>query len=192
MGSQSETKIPGRRQLKSSVCPESEYLQRSQAMTSTTYLIGDATHPSIPGPKVIAHICNDIGGWGKGFVLAITKRWSEPETEYREWFANRESNDFGLGMTQFVKVGENLWIANMIAQHYIKAGNDGAPPTRYDAVKSCLARLARFASDHGATVHMPRIGCGLAGGTWDQIEPLIEQTCGVAEVPVFVYDFGRR
>ena len=159
-------------------------------MTSITYLNGDATNPSTAGPKVIAHICNDIGGWGKGFVLAITKRWPEPETQYRDWFANRESNDFALGSVQFVEVGDKLWIANMIAQHKTKQGSDGVPPIRYDAVSSCLGLLSKFASDHQATIHMPRIGCGLAGGSWDKIVPLIEQTCGVAQVSVYVYDFA--
>jgi hypothetical protein len=37
---------------------------------------------------------------------------------------------------------------------------------------------------------MPRIGCGLAGGTWDKIEPLIRETLCAAGVPVTVYDFG--
>ncbi|MCA9190779.1 MAG: macro domain-containing protein [Planctomycetales bacterium] len=159
-------------------------------MPTVTYIHGDATSPSIPGPKIIAHICNDIGGWGKGFVLAITNRWPEPESRYRDWFANRAANDFALGRVQFVEVGDNLWIANMIAQHKIERGHDGAPPIRYDAVESCLRQVAQFALEQSATIHMPRIGCGLAGGTWDKIEPLIVGTCGVANVPVFVYDFG--
>ncbi len=44
---------------------------------------GDATSPQAKGRKVIAHICNDLGGWGKGFVLAISRRWPEPERDYR-------------------------------------------------------------------------------------------------------------
>jgi O-acetyl-ADP-ribose deacetylase (regulator of RNase III) len=159
-------------------------------MTSITYLIGDATNPSQAGPKVIAHVCNDIGGWGKGFVLAITQRCPGPETQYREWFARRESNDFALRKVQFVEVGEGLWVANMIAQHKLGPGADGSPPIRYDELKSCLNSVAQFAKDHQATVHMPRIGCGLAGGKWGEIEPLINQTCGVAGLPVFVYDFA--
>ena len=39
-----------------------------------------------------------------------------------------------------------------------------------------------------ATVHMPRIGCGLAGGTWDNIEPIIERTLCEADIEVSVYD----
>ena len=37
---------------------------------------------------------------------------------------------------------------------------------------------------------MPRIGCGLAGGKWEEIEPIIERTLATAGVEVTVYDFG--
>ena len=46
------------------------------------YRVGDATAPVADGPKIIAHICNDIGAWGRGFVLAISRRWPEPEKAY--------------------------------------------------------------------------------------------------------------
>lgn len=32
--------------------------------TSIRYVMGDATKPSVDGPAIIAHICNDIGAWG--------------------------------------------------------------------------------------------------------------------------------
>ncbi len=35
---------------------------------------------------------------------------------------------------------------------------------------------------------MPRIGCGLAGGTWARIEPLITTTLCAQDVDVTVYD----
>ncbi len=50
------------------------------------YLKGDATNPTGDNNKVIVHICNDLGKWGKGFVLAISKRWSKPEQVYRDSF----------------------------------------------------------------------------------------------------------
>lgn len=52
-------------------------------MTEITYLKGDATTPQARGNKIIAHVCNDLGGWGKGFVLAISKRWPEPAAKAR-------------------------------------------------------------------------------------------------------------
>jgi hypothetical protein len=35
---------------------------------------------------------------------------------------------------------------------------------------------------------MPRIGCGLAGGKWDLIEPLLDEYLAMAGLDVCVYD----
>jgi O-acetyl-ADP-ribose deacetylase (regulator of RNase III) len=157
-------------------------------MANIHYLKGDATVPQAAGVKLIAHICNDLGGWGKGFVLAISKRWRLPEESYRAWHRNRATNDFALGSIQVVQVGSYIHIANMIGQHGMKTGSAG-PPIRYEAVEQCLMHLTTAAVQLGASVHMPRIGCGLAGGTWDRIEPLILATLVAAGVQVYVYDF---
>jgi len=152
------------------------------------YLKGDATSPQAKGNKIIAHVCNDIGGWGKGFVLAISKRWPEPEKDYRAWHRSRASNDFALGAMRLVQVEKYVWLANMIGQRGTKTGSKG-PPIRYEAVESCLGAVATAAIENQATVHMPRIGCGLAGGKWEQIEPILERTLLKAGVSTFVYDF---
>jgi len=151
-----------------------------------TYLKGDATSPQAPGQRIIAHICNDLGGWGKGFVLAISKRWPEPEKQYRAWHRSKEG--FGLGEVRFVRVSEFIQVANMIGQHGMKTGSAG-PPIRYDAVERCLEKLAAHALASQASVHMPRIGCGLAGGKWSRIEPLIEKTLVRSGIAVYVYDY---
>jgi O-acetyl-ADP-ribose deacetylase (regulator of RNase III) len=159
-------------------------------MSGITYLKGDATCPQAKGHKLIAHVCNDIGGWGRGFVLAISRRWAQPEDEYRAWRRAGKQRGFGLGAVQFVQVETYIWVANMVAQRGTKKGSSGPPPIRYDAVAACLREVAAKALELGASVHMPRIGCGLAGGEWSRIEPLIEeQLCGRG-VPVTVYDFG--
>jgi hypothetical protein len=62
-------------------------------MSEITYIRGDATVPSVKGVKVIAHVCNDIGGWRKGFVLGVSRRWPEPEAAYRAWHRDRASDD---------------------------------------------------------------------------------------------------
>lgn len=157
-------------------------------MGRISYLKGDATVPQASGVKLIAHICNDIGGWGKGFVLAVSKRWKDPEKSYRLWHRERSSNNFGLGEIQTIQVEKFIHVANMIGQKGIKTGSKGAP-IRYEAVESCLEKLAESANELNASVHMPRIGCGLAGGKWSKIEPLIEKTLITKGVEVFVYDF---
>jgi hypothetical protein len=47
-------------------------------MAGLRYIVGDATAPE-DRPAVIAHVCNDVEAWGKGFVLALSRRWKAPE-----------------------------------------------------------------------------------------------------------------
>lgn len=95
--------------------------------------------------------------------------------------------EFARGEIQLVKVGEDLWVANMIAQEGIYS-KKGIPPIRYDSVRSCLNKLAADAMAEGASIHVPRLGCGLAGGRWKVIESIINDTLISNGIPVFVYD----
>lgn len=150
-----------------------------------TYLKGDATQPLGGGNRIIVHICNDIGGWGHGFVVAISKRWKEPEQMYRRWYAAQKGKDIPLGEIQLVQVEKDVWVCNMVAQHRI-GPTDGIAPVRYEAIKDGLGQLARTAQHLGASIHMPRIGCGLGGGVWDCVEPIIEEQ--LSDLDVTVYD----
>lgn len=161
-------------------------------MAEIRYVRGDATAPQSEGNVVIAHICNDVGGWGKGFVLALSARWREPEAAYRRWYADSEDPEagaFALGAVQFVPVTERITVANMIGQHGIRSYG-GVPPIRYNAVEQCMQRVADHCTAAAAEVHMPRIGCGLAGGTWEEIEAILRRTLVAAGVCVTVYDFA--
>ena len=63
------------------------------------------------------------------------------------------------------------------------------PPIRYDSLHSCLRAVRTLAETLGASVHMPRIGCGLAGGEWSRVEPLVASELTDGGIPVTVYDF---
>jgi O-acetyl-ADP-ribose deacetylase (regulator of RNase III) len=149
------------------------------------YVRGDATNPLGPGNKIVAHCCNDQGKWGKGFVLALSRKWPGPEAEYRRWW--REKEGFGLGEVQLVQVEPVVWVANLIGQHGTKGGSQG-PPIRYPALSQALTKLAGEAARLSASVHMPRIGCGLAGGKWEVVGPMIEEALCRAGIAVTVYD----
>ncbi|GHH28530.1 Appr-1-p processing protein [Streptomyces rubradiris] len=159
-------------------------------MAEIMYVRGDATVPSGEGAKVIAHVCNDTGGWGRGFVLALSRRWREPEAAYRAWHRDRAHNDFGLGAIQLVRVEPRVWVANMVGQRGIRRGGKGVP-VRYEAVDTALARLGDEVLRLGASVHMPRIGCGLAGGKWSRMEPLVAGRLAARGIAVTVYDHGE-
>lgn len=151
------------------------------------FLRGDATSPQACGPKVITHVCNDRGGWGKGFVPALSRRRPEPKQEYRSWHHGRAGNDFGLGAVRPVPVSPDVRVADMVAQHEVQR-RGGGPRIRYRALDTCLSRPADHALEPVATVHVPRIGCGLAGGPWERVQPLIEDRLSSQGVHVTVYD----
>jgi O-acetyl-ADP-ribose deacetylase (regulator of RNase III) len=151
------------------------------------YVSGDATEPRGDGKKSILHIVNNLGAWGAGFVLAISNKWRKPELEYRR-------AGIQLGAIQVVDVEPDVSIINMCAQ-------DGLPSrTRrravdYEALAKCLdtARsvvlFPRGSQGTKGSVHMPRIGCGIAGGEWSEVEPLIIENLVHHGIDVTVYDF---
>jgi len=148
---------------------------------SIFYIKGDATRPRGDGKKIICHICNDIGAWGAGFVMALSARWDDPEESYREMPPEMRK----LGTVMIVPVENDIMVANMIGQHGCGCDENGLPPIRYTAVRAALKSVNDLATQINATLHMPRIGCGLAGGRWEDIEKIIKD---VASVNVYVYD----
>jgi O-acetyl-ADP-ribose deacetylase (regulator of RNase III) len=158
------------------------------------YVVGDATAPvaECGTPVFIVHVCNDQGGWGSGFVVAVSKRWSGPEAAYRRWVRDAKSgvgSAFELGMVQLVSVEPDVAVVNMVAQHRFKSVTNPVA-VRYDALRTCLAKVAKAAVEVGATVAMPRIGCGLAGGVWSEVESIINDTLIGAGVGVVVFDLA--
>ena len=156
-----------------------------------TYQVGDATRPAGDHPKIIVHICNDVGGWGKGFVVAVSRRWPEAERRYRAWHHGEEPQPFALGQVQFIQVEDTIWVANLIGQHGM-GFRHGLAPIRYQAVRAGLHVVAAKAKELGASVHMPRIGSGLAGGKWDEVERIVQEELTVAGVAVTVYDLPKN
>ena len=160
-------------------------------MVPITYLVGDATRPIGEGPKILVHVCNDIGAWGRGFVVALSRRWPDPERHYRAWHRDGDKIPFELGQVQLVSVSDGIVVANLIGQHGIRS-TDSLPPVRYEAIRTGLQRVATLAREGKASVHMPRIGCGLAGGDWSVVELIVREELAVKGIAVIVYDLPEK
>ena len=145
------------------------------------YVKGDATQPIGDGNKIIAHCCNDANRWGAGFVLAISKKWYAPELAYRK---NKKRE---LGTVDFIRVEDDIIVANMIGQHDVKYDDQGNPPIRYDAIRTALIEVNRHAILTGSSIHAPMFGAGLSGGDWKIIEQIIKEVITVP-VTIYVYD----
>jgi O-acetyl-ADP-ribose deacetylase (regulator of RNase III) len=155
---------------------------------SISYITGDATTPIGSGNRIIPHCCNDQGYWNAGFVKALSRRWPQPERAYRRWANGQEAFPFALGAVQFVRVAAGLCVANIIGQSGIRTRNASSlPPIRYEAVRVGLERVRELALTHKASIHMPRMGAGLAGGDWALISEIIEAELCRHGLEVYVY-----
>lgn len=142
------------------------------------FTVGDATKP-IDRPTIIAHVCNDVDKWGAGFVVQLGKAYPQAKIG----FHSIKPADRRLGYTQFVRVSDDIVVANMIAQEGTRVLG-GDIPLRYDALRECLDEVQNRAESDGYTVSMPRIGAGLAGGDWKIIRSIIVSTM---RVDTYVY-----
>jgi O-acetyl-ADP-ribose deacetylase (regulator of RNase III) len=155
------------------------------------YVVGHATNPEGTSWRIIVHVCNDIGAWGRGFVLALFSKWKLPEQQYRAWTRGEVDLPFELGQVQFVEVADGLWVANLLGQHDIRR-HSGMPPVRYETIRQGLQRVAEQATQQGASVHMPRIEAGLAGGNWNTISEIVHDELSAKSIPVTVDDLPSK
>jgi O-acetyl-ADP-ribose deacetylase (regulator of RNase III) len=147
------------------------------------YMKGDVLKSALLKKEkvVIPHICNNMGGWGAGFVVAISNIWPGPEKSYREW--SRDPDSFRLGNLELVQVTPDIRICNMIAQdgfvtRYRKRAVD------YKALEICLKKISDHVSKDNI-IMMPRIGCGLGGGSWEEVEEIINKTLNEFQIEVY-------
>jgi hypothetical protein len=152
-----------------------------------TYLRGSATEPHVAGPKMIVHLVNDAtANWGgSGFALALMRDWPDASQDFRNW-AQQHRGVLRLGNTRISELSSDTALASLIAQRGY--GPSAKPRIRYGALQECLSTLASETSARGASLHMPRIGCGQAGGSWDIVREMIATTLCAAGLQVFVYD----
>jgi Zn-dependent peptidase ImmA (M78 family)/O-acetyl-ADP-ribose deacetylase (regulator of RNase III) len=164
---------------------------RDNEMRGIEVLRGDATTPRGEGTRIIAHIVTDSAQvWGGGgFAAALRRAYPALAEDFRKWVISSKDN-LALGRTHYAEPTEGLTVASMVAQHgYNK---DVKVKLRYEALSKCLSDVASHAKLVTASVHMPRIGTGLAGGNWDLIKEIIEDTLVAKGVPVTVYDLPPK
>lgn len=151
------------------------------------FLKGDATRPTVNGKKIVAHIVNDATpNWGgHGFAQAVKRNWPVAQEAFRKWVQENPGR-LSLGSLHIVDVDSETAIASMVCQR----GYGSSPKTRlrYFALETCLRHLNQIAAERSASIHMPRIGSGQAGGSWFLVQELLTDVLLSEKAPVFVYD----
>jgi len=173
--------------------------ENGATIKNITYVKGDATAP-IYKPAIIAHIVNDQGGWGRGFVKSLSNKYPYAEDSYRQWAQGEGPRNFlvcspwnfEIGRTQFVTIDHSICIANMCAQHGYK-GESRPLAVNYSALSDCIGAVVSHARKFkDVSIHMPRVGCGLGGGNWSDVLEAMWEARVTGNLgpwpPIYVYD----
>lgn len=130
--------------------------------------IGSAIEPVGEDKFIIAHVTNNLGAWGAGFVVPLGRAWPEARAAYMKDYSEGVLEYGHVSFVQITDLDRQGWIANMTAQ---TLGVEN--PLNMEALKECVGKVIAFAKEKGASIHSPRFGAGLAGGNWKDIEALI-------------------
>jgi len=159
---------------------------KAMACPTIQYLVGDATSPRGDGARIIAQVVNDATPrWGGGFARVVGQRWRDAQNDFIKW-TEQDRSRLRLGNHRLFPVDDDLWLFHMIAQQGYRPST--RPTIRYHHLEVCLTALASIAHENGASVHMPRIGCGQAGGNWAVVSEMIDDILCRSGIEVTVYD----
>lgn len=119
---------------------------------------------------IVCHQVNCFGAYG-GLAGAIFGKYPTAKIAYKNKTTTFKPWDL-LGVTQLVRVDEDLHIANMFAQYDF--GND-CRKTEYGSFKYCIQDLVNsiWKMEYNNIFFPYMIGCGLGGGSWHVIEDMI-------------------
>lgn len=150
-------------------------------------------------PVIIMHGCNRQGAMGAGFAKEV-RAFAEPcYFDYKEWLeiSMDENENFTRPELGDVCVNQQHSVLFFHALTQDDYGTDKRKLNYGALAKSCsyvnrylqdnpeVARL--FMSNIGLRIHMPKIGCGLAGGDWNIVKEILEISFD-AHINIIVYE----
>lgn len=160
-------------------------------MGQMKFVKGDVTKLRGSGPRILAHIVNDkTPNWGAGVGRAVQVKWPEIHGAFKSWVL-KTPRALSLGNVFHSDIlDEQVSVFQMICQHgYVQTGKT---LVRYAPLKQCLEKLAAFAEQSKATIHMPKIGTGYAGGSWQFIQQMIDEVLCSKGLSVTIYELPGR
>lgn len=158
-------------------------------MRNIEYKEWDATEPIVSYKCVIAHVVNDIGAWGKGFVLALEREWPSSQEHYKLWMESKPP----MGDVSYYELTREAHLFHLLAQKGLRTKVNPVP-IDYEALRQALDKMHGLLGGlHNTfTIQMPRIGCGLAGGDWAVVEQIIIDELSSKGQRVIVCDMPKK
>lgn len=139
-----------------------------------TYVKGDLLDSNC---DYICHQVNCMGVMGAGIAKQIKGRYPEVYDAYRDRYDDyiQFNNESLLGSIDIVPISgkPGQHVINMYSQN--KCGGAGRRYTSYDAFANALHHIRKAVPVEASIAFPKNIGCGLGGGNWNIIFPMISE-----------------
>jgi hypothetical protein len=142
---------------------------------------------------IIGHQVNCQGAMNSGVAKQIREKYPIVFSEYKdlvdEYMVGEDLRKSLLGHVNGVKVGDNLYVANMFGQ--FKYGYGGEKYTDEEALFNCFKVVRKVAEQQELPVYLPyMIGGYRGGGEWKLIEDYLLTAFDGYEVTLYKWHRG--
>jgi Zn-dependent peptidase ImmA (M78 family)/O-acetyl-ADP-ribose deacetylase (regulator of RNase III) len=166
------------------------FAKAQTGQTQLQFVHGDVLRPRGPEKKIICQLVNDQARvWGGGVARSTAKAFPNAQRAFSSWM-NSLPKTSRLGNVHFVQADETTYIASLIGQEGF--GPSPMPRIRYAALEKCFTKVSEFAAAKSASVHLPRLGAGESGGSWDTVQEIIQDALVTDGISVTVYDLPPK
>jgi Zn-dependent peptidase ImmA (M78 family)/O-acetyl-ADP-ribose deacetylase (regulator of RNase III) len=153
-------------------------------------ILGNALEPRAQGNKIICQLVNDQARtWGGGVARSTAKKYPKAQASFSLWVTSIPRSE-RLGSVHFERISQSTTIASLVGQQGY--GPSNMPRIRYVALASCLEKVRGYALEHNSSVHMPRIGEGQSGGSWETVAEIVRTVLVNNGIAVTVYELPPR
>jgi O-acetyl-ADP-ribose deacetylase (regulator of RNase III) len=147
---------------------------------------GDLIQAGINGDvDLIIHQCNCFNTMKSGIAPKIAKAfpWAKEADDLTVRGDSDKLGTFSLG------IGKPL-IVNLYGQYDWRGRQCGIVETNYNAIHVALTDIAEglTVDNFSGKIGIPKIGCGLGGGDWSIVKPIIEDT--LKDFDVYYYEWN--
>lgn len=124
--------------------------------------------------ELILHQVNCTGAMNSGVAKAIRDKWPVVYFKYKKCIDNNTIGQ-NLGLVLPVMVTETQRVMNLFAQE--NYGYDGRRYTSYDALDTCLHKVAQYCEKHGIkSIALPwHMSCDRGGANWNIVMEMIKE-----------------
>lgn len=136
----------------------------------------------------IVHGCNCFNTQKAGLALQMDKEFETSEASL-EYYTEHYGDIDKLGRIQVsTHIVENNTVLNIINAYtqYYYGFRNGKAPVDYEAITLCMRKINH--NFKGKSILVPLIGCGLAGGDWNIVKPIIQRELVDMDVTIVHYE----